>query len=988
METDEAESLQATAMAKTDASLGDTMVAANVSITQGDAAPVSPALGERIGRYVILDKLGAGAMGVVLAAYDPELDRKVALKLIESRSAGLASARRRLQREAQALAQLGHPNVVAVHDVGMHEGQLFVGMEFVAGGTMGDWMGEVDSPRPWREVLPVFMDAGRGLAAAHAAGLVHRDFKPDNVMIGDDGRVRVMDFGLARAEGDELDEREGERGAKQAEARLGRSVGDQLLASPMTRTGAVMGTPAYMSKEQFEGKAADARSDQFGFCVALYEALYGQRPFRGASMAELVHAVCEGEIAAAPRTTTVPTWLRRVVVRGLAVEADDRWPSMQELLDALADDPAVRRRQWVVGGALVATMLGGAWGLSQAAMTPAEDQTCAGMRGHLDGVWDDARRAEVRGAFEGTELSYAGETIELVEAQLDAYVDAWVEARQGACEATQKGEQSGELLDQRMACYDERLRHVAASVEIFAAADATVVENAVESLAKLPSLERCRDAAALAADPLAPTNEAVAAEVAALDEKLVTVKARKRTGLFGSGLELAREVAEAAAGLGHEPFEAEAQLILGGLEVDNGEHEAAAAALGQAFDKGLGLGLTTVAADAAAQLVFVVGVRQAKYDEGRHWARVAAPLARASGSQTVEANFNNSMGLIADNQADYAGARVHLERAIELWTASLGRQSGSVAGALTNLGTVAQHEGKYGEARRYQEQSLEIVETTLGAGHPDVAYALTNLGGVAILQGELDDARDYQTRALAAWREALGPKHPNVGGTLVNLGITASKQGNYDEARGYQEEALALFEDVVGPDHPNVAYALVSLGTLTSSQGDYEASRGYYERALKIWQTKLGPEHPNVAVTLGNLGTVAHKEGQLEAAAEYYERSLAVRESTQTAEHPGVAKTLTRYAQVLLDMDAAARALPMLERAHAIQTKGESDAIELAETEFVFARALWAVGSERERAKALLVSSRARYAELGERATDSLADLDAWAKAEGLSSTE
>ncbi len=340
----------------------DTLVSTEAGRERG---AVLPERGGLIGRYMVSSQLGSGAMGVVYAAFDPELDRKVALKLLRHRDDDVDTARRRLQREAQSLAKLAHPNVVSVHDVGVYEGQLFVAMEFVEGQTLREWMDEVGEPRAWPQVLEVFMAAGRGLAAAHETGLIHRDFKPDNVMLGADGRVRVMDFGLAR--GDEGGEVETEE-----------SVELESMDGPverLTMTGAMMGTPAYMALEQFEGATIDARSDQFGFCVALYEALHGERPFAGKTMGQLVKALVDDELEPPPRGTKVPAWLREVIIRGLAKDPRERHASMQALLDALGDDPVARRRRWALRGGIAVALVGSVIGLGSLSSTVTDQKT-------------------------------------------------------------------------------------------------------------------------------------------------------------------------------------------------------------------------------------------------------------------------------------------------------------------------------------------------------------------------------------------------------------------------------------------------------------------------------------------------------------------------------------------------------------------------------------------------------------------------------------
>ena len=306
--------------------------------------------GARIGRYVVLEHVGSGAMGVVYSAYDPELDRRIAVKLLKVQTAGTGGrAPARLLREAKAMARLAHPNVIAVHDVGLFDEQVFLAMEFLSGGTLKGWLSA--KGRSWREILNVFIEAGRGLAAAHAAGLVHRDFKPDNVLLDKEGRPRVVDFGLARdavAYADDAAE------MSPAEAKLGlvtpsgRSTDGGGHLQTLTRTGALSGTPAYMAPEQFLGERSDERTDQFSFCVALFEALYGERPFAGDDLISLSVSVTEGQIRPLPKDRDVPTWIRRVVLRGLRPNPLSRFSSMAELIAALEDDPAVKRRRRLI----------------------------------------------------------------------------------------------------------------------------------------------------------------------------------------------------------------------------------------------------------------------------------------------------------------------------------------------------------------------------------------------------------------------------------------------------------------------------------------------------------------------------------------------------------------------------------------------------------------------------------------------------------------
>jgi tetratricopeptide (TPR) repeat protein len=309
----------------------------------GDTVPATPAdqplgPGTTIARYRIERRIGAGGMGVVFVAFDPELERNVALKLLRD----CRDDADRLRREARALAALSHPNVVAVHDVGEHGGQLFLAMEYVDGGSFRDWIAK---PRPWREVVRAIVSAGRGIEAAHAAGLVHRDIKPDNLLVSRDGRVCVTDFGIV--------------------ASANRTRPDDVQ---LTVPGAMIGTPAYMPPEQLTGNA-DARSDQFSLCATAFEALFGTRPFAGSTVEAIVAAIVEGEIVETRRD--VPRWLRAAIVRGLAPEPAQRWPSVGALCDEL-ERRQHRPRRWLIAGGIATAALAGsaaAW-LARPASTP------------------------------------------------------------------------------------------------------------------------------------------------------------------------------------------------------------------------------------------------------------------------------------------------------------------------------------------------------------------------------------------------------------------------------------------------------------------------------------------------------------------------------------------------------------------------------------------------------------------------------------------
>jgi serine/threonine protein kinase len=306
---------------------------------------------QRVGRYSVLRRLGRGGMSTVYRAYDPELDRQIALKLVTTWDDADSEGPARLVREARAMAKITHPNVAAVYDVGLVDDGVYIAMELIEGPTLDAWTRA--TARPWTEILRMYLLAGRGLAAAHDAGLVHRDFKPDNVMVGLDDRPRVLDFGLARpAATDDDDElllpdessipmpRPPPTPWDASISGLRATLGPQSasisgsfdLSIAVTRTGIVTGTPAYMAPEQHLGELGGPGSDQFAFCVSLWEALYRQRPFAGDNFFEVADAIVEGRLLPPPAQPRVPGWITHLLERGLAREPEQRHPSMRSLL--------------------------------------------------------------------------------------------------------------------------------------------------------------------------------------------------------------------------------------------------------------------------------------------------------------------------------------------------------------------------------------------------------------------------------------------------------------------------------------------------------------------------------------------------------------------------------------------------------------------------------------------------------------------------------
>ncbi|WP_434425492.1 protein kinase domain-containing protein [Nannocystis pusilla] len=676
-----------------------------------------PAPALRLGRYVVGERIGAGGMGVVYAGLDPELGRKVAIKLVRPDRVGAGSAgRERLLREAQSMARVSSPHAVTVYEAGTYGEQVFVVMEFVAGTTLTQWLGE--APRRWREVVEVFSQAGRGLWAAHQAGLIHRDFKPDNVLVGDDGRARVADFGLAHAVAE---------AASPAQPRMSLPSGHVLGASS-TVTGALVGSLPYMSPEQHRGAKVDARSDQFSFCVALWEALHGQRPFLGASPEELRSRTLVSEIAPPPEGARVPAALRRIVQRGLQVDPVRRWPDMAALLAALERVGRRRGRAglWAAGAALAVGLIG-PW---RSEHVP--EDMCASAASEVASVWGEGRRAAVRQAFLATGRAEAGEAWSQVASRLDAYADEWAEAREAACRAANEAEGAGtrEQMHLELACLDRGLGELRALVVAFTEDAEGVLANAVKAAVKLRPLAVCRERPELALQ-IAPSDPAVAVQVQALGSRLDEIAALLKAGEVERALPRAREAATQAELLGHEFTTAEALVLLGSLQSHAGDFAAAEATLFTAAltaERGNNL---SALVRARTELVVAIGYGQGRSEEALRWGALALNALGRDTGDPMEVRLRTAMGLVQARRGDREAAATELERALALAEATLGPDHLGVATVVGHLAALRVEAGDLAAARSLWVRALEIRRRTLGASHPDTAQTQARLDTLA-----------------------------------------------------------------------------------------------------------------------------------------------------------------------------------------------------------------------------------------------------------------
>jgi len=778
------------------------------------------ARGEVVGRYVVIDRIGEGGMGVVYSAYDPELDRKLALKLLHHSTGERAAARRlRLVREAQAMARLSHRNVIVVHDVGTLEDQVFVAMEFIDGRSLASslaaWLNEprsVDGVAPWGRALSVLVAAGHGLAAAHDAGLVHRDFKPDNVMLAHDGRVVVTDFGLARAAGNAE-----ESGAQSGDGSSTRGK----LGATVTAAGAIMGTPAYMAPEQHLGQPADARSDQFSFAVATWESVYGQRPFPGEDVASLAYHVTTGNLREPPAKAAVPTWVARVLSRALELEPRRRYPSMHALLGELARDRTWRPRWWAVAAGVGAAAITGVYA---GFVLDREPEPCAAGRTHVAKVWNADREAKIRDRFAATGLAYAEEQWPTLRAELQAYVQGWNDAYIDACEATHiRRDQSEAVLDARMSCLAGRLEEFSALVEVLERAETPVVARSLEAVQALPRLRACAQIESLLEPVPPPDDPAVAAAVAELRPELARVSALLRAGLVDVGLGGARDLVARAAELDYDPMHAEALVLLAEYEWSRQARDDAERHLRQALMLGLRGQADRVAAHAAVELVEVLGPDPTRQAEAESWAEMAdALLVRTGGDPDLEIALASRRAEVAHARGDLDGARAQLERVLAVHERTHGADDSRVADTAVMLAEVIAEGGDLERAYELLQRALEIHEYAVGLDHPRTAAVLARLGALARRRGDLEAAIDYLDRAVAAGELAYGRDGAELILPWIDQGLVLADLGRHDDADQVLERAQALAD--IQPTDAHVE-AEIALGRAHASLARGDAAQ-------------------------------------------------------------------------------------------------------------------------------------------------------------------
>ncbi len=815
--------------------------------------------GEAVGRYLVLEPLGRGGMSFVYVAYDPKLDRRVALKVMRpDGNERPEEAQRRLLREATAMAKLAHPNVVRVYDVGTIGARVYMAMELVEGLTLRDW--STAKPRRWREIVAVLARAGRGLAAAHEAGLVHLDFKPSNVLVGTDGEVRVVDFGLARS------------GASVESG----SVSGLDFAVPahdtVTHVGTVMGTPGYMAPEQLDGTPPDARADQFAFCVTAWELLYGQRPFAGRRLDSYREALRAGERVEPPAEARVPVRLRRLLERGLSIDPALRHPSLARLLDEMMRDPwrPVRRTAllWATAGGIGVA----GWGLVR---TP--EDPCANQAQRIVDAWSPERQAKVLASLSAGDPARPRPIAEELTAKLDAYAVAWTEAATDACRSGREaGHTSDALPELRSYCLDHRHRALRAATDLMLEPDSERDTPWDRVVSELPSLAVCRDVTSAYEVGRPPPDEALRERVEAVDEQRARSQALLAAGQHARALTVIEEAVLAAEATAHRPTLAKVALahadVLSTLDRAQEAERAGFEAVRLADVEGM----HAVRLGAYATLVHVVGMLAGRPQEAENigqtglWleeqvvhdslarARLLSNLGAADmatgHTERARERFLEALEINRDDELLQATARQGLggayhqlgdyERALETFRAArdsvlerYGPEHPLVLLSWENEATALHALERYEDALAVLEQARPYLSADGIENASQVPFYAT-LSAVLIELRRFDEAEgalEHVRRTL----ETSGLRPLLLGVTHGNLAMVALERGQGERALAHARPGLTIIAEILGPDHVYYAWFL---GLQARAERETGAPLAALEHAATAWTSLLAAD--------------------------------------------------------------------------------------------------------------------------------------------------
>ncbi len=963
--------------------------------------------GASVGRFLVLKKIGEGGMGSVWTAYDPDLDRKIALKIVRPDRSETDDARARMLREAQALARLSHPNVVTVHEVGVHEDNVVLAMEYVEGETLKAWLVRErpdGSPDRLSRMLDIMRQAGQGLAAAHAAGMVHRDFKPANVIVGVDDRVRVVDFGLARTR--EPDAPKDDLVATFRSEQTRSSSGARVeLHDSVTQTGAFIGTPRYMSPEQFEGGDVDPRSDVFAFATVLYEATYGESPWRSTSASAIYSEMLDGP-PSPPEHPETPPWLAKAIRRGLAPKASQRFASMTDMLEALQDGAPGRRRSLrsVVALTALGVLAGAVPSLFLLYRDDPRFAACDRIASRGAAMWSEEVSSGVRTAFENTEVPYATAAYLGVERELSRYSSEWAEAATSACVAVESNSTGGSVADRRaeLACLEQAAGHYEDLVGLYRSADADTVEHALDAVSEIPALEWCAAAStrSLGDDPT----------VMQIRSDLSRARNLGRLGKAEAAREVAQQVVDKTANERLAPLRAEALFELGRLEP-------ASYASRMLFDSAFWLAFAAGDDRLAARSAIAIVSRSSDSDTAGSWRRHALGcLARLGFEADLMATLQIALASAAGHRGEDGLACEYARSALQLLEPRSDPLDLELSTALEAMGVADSTAGHHDTSNEALARAIEIIDARLGHDHPRAARIRSVMAmNLFVMQDFTASERLAREAIVALEHGSVGPSRllanarRILGDTLVysgrraegirlleaalealpdpqtdllapdilrSLGMAVFAEGRPRESLTYFRRALELDQMLRGPYHPHLGQILNTMTMALEALGDIDGAVLTARHAVML-RLRAG-EHYDAAIDLANLGVLFFNQERWQESVTHCRRAIDLYQRFGRAADSRLSFPLRVLALSLLELDRPRDAVAPLERALALHHTAPFDKAEIPKTKLALARALWDSDGDRERARALALEAKAELTESKRERTVEYRETEEW----------
>lgn len=847
-----------------------------------------------IGRYQVLEELGHGAMGRVWRAHDPALDRTVAIKVILPAVLSPV-ARERFAREAETLGSLQHGNLIEVFDYGVCSDRPYFVMEFVEGENLDQWC----AGRPTREILNCLIEAGRGLSAAHAAGVLHRDFKPSNVMVQVNGHPKVGDFGLAGLEG------------------VVTFGGGRRETSSLTNTGAVMGTLPYLAPELLDGGSASPASDQYALCVASFEVLYGMRPLAGVDARALSASIRRGDIARPTANHSVPRRVHQALLRGLSTVPSDRFPSVDALLRELGHLRSTRVPLGITAGVGAVAVVGGLFVLG-----PTQTQRCSGLASKLDAVYDQGAREGVRSAFAGAKISYAEPTMRSTLDGLDDYALSWRAASVDTCHAVEREELSDREFDLRMRCLTHALHGLDAAVQLLrSGGDAEVLEGS-GLVASLPLLNSCIRDNMLERSLLSPRNDVEAQEAETLSPLLSHAQAKIRVGDFKGGWALLQEHEGALQAATYPPVRVRAMRARGQIHIANQALDRAWLELVTAHELAVEHGLDREVARTATLLA---GLAPHRGQKSARWFELALSVERSRGFTHLEADTLLSMSIEEAHGGDLDAAVQAGKEAIEVVERDETYPDASRAALLLNYADRVFDRGAHDDGLAEVQEAKALVLELNGDTHPLMASIQRSLHARASRRGDYRAGLHHGREALRIAQVVHGPGSEHSIAGRVNLSIAFKELGRLDDAVAELRIADTLVAELGKPWLNGEVAVLVNLGATLHSMGRYGEARSVLNRARRLVDGRTDHLREHFVTVLSTLGAVELRDGNIDAARRFTDDALTASKDIYGENHFRTAETLARLAHIELEAEEFDLASEHLHRSLAVEDITEAD---------------------------------------------------------------